>query len=66
MFKRFIDNMFFVIKKFIFSVLIIYTFNMIIFPIGIILPMNFFIILTIMLFGFPAVIGFSLLLLFIV
>lgn len=65
MIKHFIDKIFFIIKKFIFSILIIYTFNMIVFPIGIIIPMNFFTITTIMLCGLPAVIGFSLFLLFV-
>lgn len=65
MLKLFIDSLFFVIKKFIFSILVIYAFNIVIFPIGVIIPMNFFTILIIMLCGFPAVIGFSLFSLFI-
>ena len=66
MFRLFIDMAFFILKKFIFSVLVIYAFNMIVFPIGIIIPMNFFTIITVMLCGFPFVIGFSLFSLFIV
>ena len=60
-----LDKVFYVIKKFIYSILVIYAFNMIIYPIGIIIPMNLFTIMTIMLCGFPAVIGFSLFMLFI-
>ena len=65
MFKLFVDSLFIIIKKFIFSILIIYAFNMIIFPVGIIIPMNIFTIITIVLCGFPAVIGFSLFSLFV-
>ncbi len=65
MFKLFFDKFFYVIKRFIFSILVIYAFNMIIFPVGFIIPMNFFTIFVIMLFGFPGVIGFSLFRLFI-
>lgn len=65
MFKLFVDSLFIIIKKFIFSILIIYAFNMIVFPVGIIIPMNIFTIITIVLCGFPAVIGFSLFSLFV-
>ncbi len=61
----FVNKLFFIIKRFIFSVLIIYAFNMIVFPVGIIIPMNHFTIITIMFCGFPAVIGFSLFSLFV-
>ncbi len=56
----FVNKLFFIIKRFIFSVLIIYAFNMIVFPMGIIIPMNIFTIITTMIFGLPAIIGFSL------
>lgn len=65
MLKQFINMLFFIIRKFVFSVLFIYAFNMIIFPVGIIISMNFFTIITIMLLGLPAVIGFSLFRIFI-
>ena len=65
MFKLFVDSLFIIIKKFIFSILIIYAFNMIVFPVGIIIPMNIFTIITIVLCDFPAVIGFSLFSLFV-
>ena len=64
MLKFFLDNLFLIIKKFIYSVLVIYAFNMIIYPIGIVIPMNLFTIIMIMLCGFPSVIGFSLFCLF--
>ena len=60
MIKLFVNKLFFIIKRFIFSVLIIYAFNMIVFPMGIIIPMNIFAIITTMVFGLPAIIGFSL------
>ena len=66
MIKIFVDKFFYIIKRFIFSILVIYTFNMIVFPIGVVIPMNFFTIIAIMLFGFPAVIGFSMLILFVI
>ena len=65
MLKIILDSLFLIIKKFIYSVLVIYAFNMIIYPVGIIIPMNFFTIITIMICGFPADIGFSLFCLFI-
>lgn len=64
MLKIFLDNLFLIIKKFIYSVLVIYAFNMIIYPVGIVIPMNLFTIIMIMLCGFPSVIGFSLFCLF--
>ena len=60
MFKLIIDKVFFVIKRFIFSVLVIYAYDMIVFPTFRIIPMNFFTIVIIMLLGFPGVIGLSL------
>ena len=66
MLKKILDNVFFLVKKFIYSILVIYAFNMIIYPVGIIIPMNLFTIITIMLCGFPAIIGFSLFCLFII
>ena len=60
MLKSVINGLFVIIKRFIFSILTIYTFNMITISIGIIIPMNFFTIIVVMLCGFSAVIGFSL------
>lgn len=65
MLRKIIDTFFYIIKKFIYSLLVIYAFNMIIYPVGVIIPMNLFTIMTIMLCGFPAVIGFSLFFMFI-
>ena len=60
-----IDKLFFVIKRFIFSVLIIYTYNMIIFPTGNVISMNLFSIMIIMFLGFPGVIGLGIFSLFV-
>ena len=60
MFKIILDKFFMIIKKFIYCLLVIYAFNMILYPTGFVLPMNFFIIIAVMLCGFPAIIGFSL------
>ena len=65
MFKLFFDKFFFVIKKFIISVLIIYAYNMIIFPVSNIIPTNLLSILIVMFLGFPGIIGLSIFSLFI-
>lgn len=65
MFRNIIDKVIYIVKKFIYSLLVIYAFNMIVYPVGIIIPMNLFTIMTIMFCGFPAVIGFSLFFMFI-
>lgn len=62
MIKRF----FLIIKKVIIAILMIYTYNIIVFPLGITIAFNFFTILLICLFGIPAVIGLCLFSIFIV
>ena len=60
MIKVFIENVLSIIKKIILSVLIIYAYNMIVYPTFSIIPMNLFTIMIIMIFGFPGVICLSL------
>lgn len=60
MFKSIFDKFFCIIKKFIFSILIIYAYNVIFFPMENLIPMNLFTISMIFLLGFPGIIGFEL------
>lgn len=59
-----LNKFFLFIKKIIFSVMLIYAYNIIVFPIFISIPMNYFTVGLIMLLGFPAVLGISLFSLF--
>lgn len=54
-----LNKFFYIVKRFIFSMLVIYAYNVIIFPVGGIIPINIFTIFLIMIFGFPAIVGFS-------
>ena len=65
MLENIIEKIFYIVKKFIYSILVIYAYNLIIYPIGIVIPMNLFTIITVMLCGFPAIVGISLFGLFI-
>ena len=65
MFIIIFDKLLYIIKKFIFSILIIYAYNMIIFPVNDIIPMNLFVISIIFFLGFPGIIGFGLFSLFV-
>ena len=60
MFNFIIDKLFLIIKRFIFSILLIYIYNVIFYSVFNIIPMNFFLILLIMILGFPGIIGISL------
>lgn len=64
MFKLFFDRVFYIVRKFIFSALTIYSFNLIVYPIGVIIPFNFFSIFIIMCCGFPAIFTFAIFLKF--
>lgn len=64
MFKSIFNEFFYIVKRLIFSILIIYAYNMIIFPIENFIPMNVFSISIIFLLGFPGIIGFGLFSLF--
>ena len=55
----------FLIKKFIFGVLFIYAFNVIVFPIDAVVPINIFTILFVSIFGLPGIIGICLFSIFI-
>lgn len=65
MFKSIFDKFFYIIKKIIFSILVIYAYNVIFFPMENLIPMNLFTISIILLLGFPGVIGFELFSLFV-
>lgn len=52
-----INKLLLIIKKIIVSILFIYGFNIMIFPLNITIPMNIFSIVIVIMFGFPAVIG---------
>ncbi len=62
MFKIFFD----VVKKVILSVLLLYTYNVIVFPISVTIPINIFTILFVTILGFPGMIGLCLFSLFII
>ena len=55
-----INKIFLIVKKFILSVLFIYGFNIMIFPLNITIPINIFSIIMVIVFGLPAVFGFCL------
>ena len=60
-----VKKLFWLIKRFIVSVLLIYTYNIIVFSLGITIPINLYTILFVCLFGFPGVLGLCLLFLFV-
>ena len=49
-------NVLMFIKKIIVAILFIYTYNIIVFPLGIIIPINIFNVLIVSFFGLPAII----------
>ncbi len=55
-----IKKVFFLIKKIIIGFLFIYAYNIIVFPINAVIPINIFTVILVILFGFPALIGISL------
>lgn len=65
MFKYLLNKFAFVIKKFIFSALIIYAYNIVVYPTFNIIPINIFTIFLIMVLGFPGIIGISLFYIFV-
>ena len=65
MFISIFDKLFYVIKKIIFSILVIYAYNIIFFPIGSIVSMNLFTIVIVIFLGFPGIIGLELFSLFV-
>lgn len=50
-----IKGIFYIIKRVIVAMLLIYTYNIILFPLGIIISINFFSIFLVSIFGLPAV-----------
>lgn len=52
-----IKNIFLLIKKLILAILFIYAFNVIVFPINTVIPINIFTVLFVTIFGLPGVIG---------
>ena len=52
-----IKKVFFLIKKIIIGFLFIYAYNIIVFPINAVIPINIFTVILVILFGFPALIG---------
>ena len=60
MLKCIFEKLIFIVKKIIFSSLIIYMYNVIVYPTFNIIPINIFAILIIMLFGFPGMIWLAL------
>lgn len=61
-----IKNVFVLIKKVIVAILFIYTYNIIVFPLGIIIPINVFNVLIVSFFGLPAIIVLCLFSIFVV
>ena len=51
------NKLFLIIKKVIIAILLIYTYNIIVFPLGITIAFNVFTIVLIGIFGLPAVVG---------
>lgn len=47
------------IKKIIFSFLFIYAFNVVVYPLNMVMPINVINVLLVTFFGFPSIIGFS-------
>lgn len=60
-----VKKIFWLIKRLIFGILFIYAFNVIVFPIDAVIPINIFTILFVSIFGLPAVIGLCLFSIFI-
>lgn len=58
-FRKIINMFFLVIKRFIFSFVVIYAFNFFSISMNVIIPMNIFNILLVMILGFPSIIGFA-------
>lgn len=52
-----IKKLFILIKRFVLGVLFIYAFNVIVFPINAVIPMNIFTIMFVTIFGVPGVVG---------
>lgn len=50
-----IKKLFYVIKKLIVGVLMIYTYNIILVPLGIVISINFFSVFLVSVFGLPAI-----------
>ena len=50
------NKLFLIIKKVIIAILMIYTYNIIVFPLGITIAFNVFTIILIGIFGLPAVV----------
>lgn len=61
-----IKKIIFVIKRIIISILFIYAYNVIIFPIGITIPINVFNLIIVSLFGLPAIVALCLFSIFVV
>ena len=59
-------NVLMIIKKIIVAILFIYTYNIIVFPLGIIIPINIFNVLIVSFFGLPAIIVLCLFSIFVV
>lgn len=60
-----IKKLFILIKRFVLGVLFIYAFNVIVFPINAVIPMNIFTIMFVTIFGVPGVVGICLFSIFI-
>lgn len=60
-----IKKVFLVVKKIIVALLMIYAFNVIVFPINGVVPINVFTVIFVTLFGLPGVIGLCLFSIFI-
>lgn len=52
-----LKSLFFIIKKIVMAALIIYAYDSFIWPLNIIIPINFFNILLVSVFGIPAMFG---------
>lgn len=59
-------NVLMFIKKIIVAILFIYTYNIIVFPLGIIIPINILNVLIVSFFGLPAIIVLCLFSIFVV
>ena len=60
-----VKKIFWIVKRFIFGILFIYAFNVIVFPIDAVVPINIFTILFVSIFGLPGIIGICLFSIFI-
>lgn len=52
-----LKKLFFVIKKMVMAALIIYAYDSFVWPLNIIIPINFFNIILVSIFGIPAMFG---------